>query len=271
MNFLTINIRGASNPSKAVWVKGLKSTYGIQFIAIQETKTEENSRINLSLFWGRSIFQAEQVYAEGRAGGLLCMWNPSIIHTNNTSKNRYYLIIHGMVRATGELINIANIHAPNDPGCRRRLWAELIQIKESYSGMWMFLGDFNDVRFPEERRNSEFVPINAWHFNSFIRVAELNEFHMGGHQFTYISDSGEKLSKLDRYLVCNDFRNRWPSASVTALSRHWSDHSPVVLSTVEVDFGHIPFRFFNSWLGMSGLWNLLKVIVALLSFRGQRT
>ncbi|KAI3683245.1 hypothetical protein L1987_83746 [Smallanthus sonchifolius] len=112
------------------------------------------------------------------------------------------------------------------------------------------MGDFNDVRSPDERFNSEFVASYADCFNDFIEAADLLEYHMGGYKFTYMSDKGDKLSKLDRMLVCRSFMNLWPVASLTALSKEMFDHCPLFLSTVPVDFGHIPFRFFNSWLDL---------------------
>ncbi|XP_022003661.1 uncharacterized protein LOC110901120 [Helianthus annuus] len=114
------------------------------------------------------------------------------------------------------------------------------------------MGDFNDVRDESERMNSEFVEANARAFNDFILSAGLVEYNMGGGNFTYISDNGKKLSKLDWFLVCLGLRERWPNASVVALAREVSDHRPIVLSTVQSDFGHIPFRFFNSWFEYSG-------------------
>ncbi|KAJ0693696.1 putative Endonuclease/exonuclease/phosphatase superfamily [Helianthus annuus] len=86
---------------------------------------------------------------------------------------------------------------------------------------------------------------------SFFRPA-WRSIIWGGGSFTYISDNGTKLSKLDRYLVCLGFKERWPNAAVIALEREASDHRPIVLSTVQSDFGHIPFRFFNSWFEFPG-------------------
>ncbi|KAL4592366.1 hypothetical protein LXL04_005358 [Taraxacum kok-saghyz] len=60
-----------------------------------------------------------------------------------------------------------------------------------------------------------------------------------------------------RFLVCSGFLEAVPAASVTALAREISDHCPVLLSTDSVDFGSIPFRFFNSWLKREGLLNLV--------------
>ncbi|XP_021990645.1 uncharacterized protein LOC110887046 [Helianthus annuus] len=76
-------------------------------------------------------------------------------------------------------------------------------------GMWVFLGDFNDVRRPEKRLNSEFVSLNAHYFNNFIEEADFQEYQMGGRQYTYRSDNGKKLSKLDRFLIPCRIFNSW--------------------------------------------------------------
>lgn len=41
-------------------------------------------------------------------------------------------------------------------------------------------GDFNEVRSPEKRINSEFNPRGASDFNDFIRMNELVDIPMGG-------------------------------------------------------------------------------------------
>ncbi|KAJ0859981.1 putative Endonuclease/exonuclease/phosphatase superfamily [Helianthus annuus] len=130
------------------------------------------------------------------------------------------------------------------------------------------MGDFNEVRYAHERLNSEFVEGNADAFNQLILSAGLIEYNMGGGKFTYISDNGKKLSKLDRFLVCLGFMERWPNASVTAVDRVASDHRPIILSTVQTDFGHIPFRFFNSWFELPGFINYMLHICGLFSFSG---
>ncbi|XP_076883004.1 uncharacterized protein LOC143531635 [Bidens hawaiensis] len=46
--------------------------------------------------------------------------------------------------------------------------------------------------------------------------------------------------------------NSWPTASLTVLVKGPSDHRPLLLESVPVDFGHIPFRVFYSWLEIPG-------------------
>ncbi|XP_035843885.1 uncharacterized protein LOC118490383 [Helianthus annuus] len=130
------------------------------------------------------------------------------------------------------------------------------------------MGDFNEVSNESERLNSEFIASNAESFNQFILSAGLIEYNMGGGNFTYISDRGDKLSKLDRFLVCLGFMENWPTASVTALSRDVSDHRPILLSTTLTDYGHIPFRCFNSWLDIPGLSGLVQQVCHNFVFNG---
>ncbi|KAL9993764.1 putative Endonuclease/exonuclease/phosphatase superfamily [Helianthus debilis subsp. tardiflorus] len=75
---------------------------------------------------------------------------------------------------------------------------------------------------------------------------------MGGMKYTFLSGDGTNLSKLDRVLVCENFMNKWPNASLLALGRNISDHSPLILTTINNSFGPSPFRMFNSWFDLEG-------------------
>ncbi|XP_021995662.1 uncharacterized protein LOC110892828 [Helianthus annuus] len=268
MNYLSVNLRGVGDSRKVEWVRGLKTTHGAHFVAIQETKVAGNINFMVSRFWGKTILEFDEVEAMGRSGGILAIWDPTVLSRSGVVKHRHYLVISGQLRMTGEVLNIASIYAPNDPVARRHVWAELLQLRNSLPGMWILLGDFNDVRGPEERCNSEFVSLNASFFNQFIENADLLEYQMGGRQFTYRSDNGAKLSKLDRFLVSRDFMNNWPLASVVALSNFVSDHNPILLSTVQTDYGKIPSRMFNSWLEIPGASEYVDQLLESFSFSG---
>lgn len=61
-----------------------------------------------------------------------------------------------------------------------------------------------------------------------------------GRKFTRISDDGVKFSKLDRYLITNDFGTAWRSLGVKALERKWSDHVLIMLFKDKKNFGPKP-------------------------------
>lgn len=104
------------------------------------------------------------------------------------------------------------------------------------------------VRWPSERVNSQFCIYSAMCFNNFIHEAGLTDLSMGGRRFTYMRDDDLKLSKLDRFLVCSNFLTAQPHSSVKAFPYEFSDHSPIILSSSQTDFGPPLFRFFNSWM-----------------------
>ncbi|KAF5810041.1 putative RNA-directed DNA polymerase [Helianthus annuus] len=219
-------------------------------------------------FWGRAEYKIAVVDSQGRSGGLACLWCPAVFRCVNTIHNRHFIVVSGYLVQSNCWINFINVYAPNDAVSRRAVWLEILGVRNSLQGLWVVMGEFNEVRNANERLNSEFNEANADAFNQFILSAGLVEYNMGGGSFTYISDNGRKLSKLDRYLVCLGFMEKWPNASVIALDREVSDHRPIILSTILSDFGHIPFRFFNSWFEFPGFLEFVLQKCGLFSFSG---
>ncbi|GJY76103.1 putative RNA-directed DNA polymerase [Tanacetum coccineum] len=70
----------------------------------------------------------------------------------------------------------------------------------------------------------------------------------GWSKFTRASDDGAKFSKLDRFLMNENFKGLWCNLAVVALDRKHFDHCPIVLKDMDVDFGPKPFRVFDLWL-----------------------
>lgn len=173
----------------------------------------------------------------------MCIWDPKVSALSGSKCTRYYIMVEGEIKGVAENVCIVNIYAPQDISLKKDLWEELYQLKCAKSGIWIFLGDFNCVRNPNERKNSEFCSLSATDFNNFIMKADLSEYRMGGSIFTYHSKVGNKCSKIDRVLVGHEFTNQWPMASLTALPKRYSDHRPIILSCVDIKFGPKPFRF----------------------------
>ncbi|XP_022040042.1 uncharacterized protein LOC110942578 [Helianthus annuus] len=192
----------------------------------------------------------ESVDSVGRSGGLLSIWDPDIFSVVSVIKNQRFFICSGFITGVDDRVHIMNVHAPNDPARRRILWEEIKGLVLNQCGLWLLLGDFNDVRDEDERVNSRFDRASSEAFNGFISAAGLLEYSMTGGNFTFISGHSEvKLSKLDRCLVNDEFLSRWPNAKLQVHNKGLSDHCPISLSCASDDFGPIPFKFFNSWIG----------------------
>ncbi|XP_023738193.1 uncharacterized protein LOC111886192 [Lactuca sativa] len=118
--------------------------------------------------------------------------------------------------------------------------------------MFCLFGDFNEVRVEEDRFGTMFHTQRAAAFNRFIDDAGLVEIQLGARQFTWMNNSGTKMSKLDKFLVSPNTMQIFPKLSAVVLERRWSDHNPILLHEYKVDYGPVPFRVFNSWDGIDG-------------------
>ncbi|XP_022018849.1 uncharacterized protein LOC110918877 [Helianthus annuus] len=212
----------------------------------------------MSNFWGSQGFGMESVDASGLSGGLICLWDDSLFHLVSSVKNRHFIMVRGQLVGCNSVVNYLNVYAPQGIPAKKALWEELSALISNYDGFWIVGGDFNAVRFREERRNCSFKPSCANNLNAFVFESGLIEYDLRGMQFTWRSDNGNKLSKLDRFLVNSDFFNEWPEARVQALPRKWSDHCPVILIAKAVNFGPHPFRIFNSWLDKEGFSEVVE-------------
>uniref|UniRef100_A0A251V012 Putative RNA-directed DNA polymerase, eukaryota n=1 Tax=Helianthus annuus TaxID=4232 RepID=A0A251V012_HELAN len=233
---------------KAGWVSSLCRDNKVDFLAIQESQKEEIDSSLLSRFWGNSEFSWEFVGAAGRSGGLVCIWNPKVFRISGVVKHRHFLSLNGFLIGSNKEINVVNVYAPHSISEKKVVWNSICEVISSGSGQWVLLGDFNAVRFPEDRLNTGFNRAIANDFNNFIEESGLVEYSMRGRKFTFLAPNSNKLSKIDRVLVCKNFFEEWPDACLRALPRMYSDHCPLFLETIRRNFGPKPFRFFDSWL-----------------------
>ncbi|XP_022041079.1 uncharacterized protein LOC118492169 [Helianthus annuus] len=206
----------------------------------------------LANFWGNKNFEFACVESSGHSGGMVWMWDPKVLKIEVVLKNRHFLLIRGSTVGSGDPINLLNVYAPQNTVAKRNLWDEISSVIDSSVGAWVLAGDFNSVSSAEERRHSKFKPVCANQFNEFIFNNGLLEYPMQGRRFTCVRDNGKKLSKLDRFLVCSEFFNKWPNACVRVIQCYKSDHSPILLELVDLNFGPRPFRIFNSWIEKAG-------------------
>ncbi|GJV50928.1 RNA-directed DNA polymerase, eukaryota [Tanacetum coccineum] len=231
-----VNIQGNDTVDGGVWV-AQENMIGLQTLSNQS-------------MWGRSSCNFCYGGAVGQAGGTLLMWNTDCFTKEGTFSGNYFSGVWGRWVGVNMHLNIINVYGPQLASHKEYLWKDLLHLKDSAEdGYWIFLGDFNAVRDRAERAGSRFNESEAIAFNSFIAQAGLLDCQLGGRRYTYFNRQGSKMSKLDRFLICDNFHNYWPNVTVTALDRVISDHAPILLTTGdEINFGPKPFRVFDSWV-----------------------
>nr|GEX78691.1 RNA-directed DNA polymerase, eukaryota [Tanacetum cinerariifolium] len=228
-------------------IKELNNKHIVNFVGIQETKMGIMDLFSVKELWGNLAFDYAFSPSVGSSGGILCAWDPSVFVKDNSKVLDSFVAVYGTwIPSTTKLL-VITIYAPQDLSERRLLWEYLHHLLDLWDGESILLGDFNEVRFKHERYGSVFNPNGANVFNNFIASSSLVDLPMDGYSFTWSHKSASKMSKLDRFLISDGLLAYFPSLSVTCLDKHLSDHRPILLREINVDYGPYPFCFFNSW------------------------
>nr|GEW59182.1 RNA-directed DNA polymerase, eukaryota [Tanacetum cinerariifolium] len=194
-------------------LKMSRSDDGQQF----ETKMELVDEGVIRSLWGNLLFDYAFSPAVGNSGGVLCVWDVLVFVKSHVTIFDYF-----------------------------------VMIEDRWKGEVILMGDFNEVRMPSKRRGSVFNKQGAALFNSFILSSGLIEVSLGGYTFTRVQKDAAKMSKLDRFLVSEGLMTRVPMLSGIILDRHLSDHRPILLRELVVDYGPTLFRLFHSWFMLNG-------------------
>jgi endonuclease/exonuclease/phosphatase family metal-dependent hydrolase len=109
------------------------------------------------------------------------------------------------------------------------------------------------MRRKEYKNNDNFNPHWPFIFSAIIDSLDLRELGLSGRQFTFTWASRRQIStfeKLDRILASVDWEQKFSPASVHALTRSGSDHTPLLLDQGEqAHLGNkVDFSFELSWL-----------------------
>ncbi|GKC64318.1 reverse transcriptase domain-containing protein, partial [Tanacetum coccineum] len=216
---LGLNMEGClGDLNKMRWIRDLCHKHMVNFLAIQESKMVKADLC---------MFRQNYVVVDG-------LWIPGDVH-----------------------IRWITIYAPQSLSNKIALWSSLLQLTVTWDGILVMMGDFNEVREAGDRYGSVFNDRQAKFFNEFIEGASLIDIPLGGYNYTWTDKWGSKMSKLDRFLVSDNFYESFPHNTGVILEKGIPDHRPILLKESHVDYGPTPFRFFHSWLEMEGFQNLV--------------
>ncbi|GJT58172.1 zinc finger, CCHC-type containing protein [Tanacetum coccineum] len=113
------------------------------------------------------------------------------------------------------------------------VWDPSLFIKDNVTISDSFLpirGDFNEVRCEQEIFGTTFNVLGANAFNHFITMAGLVDLTL----------------------------EVFPSLFAICLDRHLSDHRPILMRELDVDYGLILFRIYHSWFSKAGFDKLVE-------------
>ena len=147
------------------------------------------------------------------------------------------------------------VYASPHETTRQSFWRQMAEFSEGKSQPWLLVGDSNETKSMDERRNcSEDLIRRCFQFVNWIDNNALIDLGFTGPQFTWsrgLNPASRKYARLDRGLCNQDWRLLFEEASVHHLLQNQSDHCPLLISptgSVPMQRVQQPFRFQAAWL-----------------------
>lgn len=154
------------------------------------------------------------------------------------------------------------IYAQNFDHKRKKLWDNLILESRIISLPWLLLGDFNCIRFSNDKLGGTTVPTQKMQeVDCFLHASGLLELSTSGFDFTQWSGPAKNiLTKIDRVLCNVEWTTKYNMATIKLLPSSSSDHTPIL---VQFDANYKksiqkPFKFMNHWTLADGYNTLIE-------------
>ncbi|GKV31769.1 hypothetical protein SLEP1_g40435 [Rubroshorea leprosula] len=127
-------------------------------------------------------------------------------------------------------------------------------------GCWCLMGDFNAIRSEYEWNGGRSNRREMAEFDEFIRECGLIDLPLIGRKYTWYKPNRDVMSRLDRFLLSEDWCLKWGDLKQWGLKRTNSDHCPILMKNLTIDWGPKPFRFFDVWLNSPGCKEIVEEV-----------
>lgn len=162
-------------------------------------------------------------------------------------------------RSLNKLWDVVVVYGPANHS-QSQLFLDEISLKVASSNLPLLIGcDFNLLRSPSNKNNSNFSWARANAFNDIINNATLRELNRVGARFTLSNHQISPIrSVLDRVFMCPEWDHLFPRSSLVDDAHIGSDHTPLLLDSGELSI-RVKSRFY-----FDSFWCLVDGFVALI-------
>jgi hypothetical protein len=212
--------------------------YNLEFIALLETCKNDFSREVRDNFSGGRNFIWHWTKPHGRSGGIFLGVNLEGLDIGSIEKGDFFVKFRLRNRKDDFKWVLVAVYGAAQPEFKESFLTELVQSCSKENIPLCVGGDFNIIRNRNEKNNDRFDERWSFLFNAVIDGLDLREIEMSGRKYTWANSRRiPTYEKLDRVLVSTEWEQNFPLATVVALSREISDHTPLLLDTEEKGAG----------------------------------
>ena len=218
--------------TKTNYLKHCITKENAEFVCLQETKTTTFSDIRCFSLWGNNNIGWVHYEGNNGAGSMISMWQKDKFCYETHVVGTGFIAVVGQHIHSGHRCFVVNVYAACNLRAKITLWEDLSSFRRTYQNMvGCFCGDFNVVRREDERKGigrgtSQRKEMSG--FNDFIDTNCLVDIPTVGKKFTWFKPNGTAKSRLDRFLVSEEWIQIWPFYKQYVQQRTVSDHCAIV-------------------------------------------
>ncbi|RVW16952.1 LINE-1 reverse transcriptase-like [Vitis vinifera] len=170
------------------------------------------------------------IEAAGAAGGVLICWDKRSLELLEWEEGQFSMSCKFRTVENGAIWVFTGVYGPFTKEDRECLWEEFRAIRGLWGEPWCVMDDLELVDLP-----------------------------LQGGSFTWSGGfQNQAWARLDRFMVSPSWLDQFRNVTQKRLSRHISDHFPIIIEGGGIKRGPSPFRFENMWLKVEGFKDLLR-------------
>jgi exonuclease III len=250
LNILGWNVRGLNDQDRKDTVHETIANSSCHIACLQETKLQYISAFDAAYIGGYRLKSFAYKPANGTRGGILLLWDESVVSISNVSISEFCLSADVTLLKASENgdFKITSVCGPTDHALKEQFFTELIDLKPPQGVRWLVLGDFNQIRKARDKSKGNVNRSRMVRFRDALQSCELNEIHLQNRRFTWSNERvNPTLCKLDAFYCNGEWDLRFDSHVLYALSSSLSDHCPLSLPMIVArgGQGRLDLKFFG--------------------------
>jgi hypothetical protein len=161
-----------------------------------------------------------------------------------------YSLTTAFISTTNDLaFSVTNVYTSSDHRLTPDFVAEMVSLHASVRSPWLVVGDYNLIRYPNEKNNNNFDTNLAASFKGLIRDVGWFELPLSDRLYTWSNQQENPvLVRLNHAFFNTAWNDAFPNSVLSSLPRPVSDHHPLIVSAASAIPNTSHFRFKNLWL-----------------------
>ena len=259
LRLLSWNVRGANDNSKRKVIKAIIRNQRVDLFYLQETKIQTMSEGVVRILGSGRFLDWGAMDAHRSAGGILICWDKRTVEVLEMEVGHFSISCRLRNVEDGLVWIFTGVYGPFFKEDREALWEELGAIRGFWNDPWCLGGDFNVILSQRERSSQGRISGAMRRFAHVVDELELLDLSLQGGVFSWSGGrNNQSWARLDRYLVTQNWLDKFYGVVQSRLLRPTSDRFPILLKGGGLRRGPSPFRFENMWLKVDGFKDLLR-------------